>query len=249
MVTLAVMDTASSPEFISKIVQGDHLFVVADEVHRMGSPVRRQFFAVEAGYRLGLSATPRRYGDPEGTKAIIDYFGPIVQPPFTLKDAIDAEVLTPYFYKPCPVALNEDEQKEWDDLTKEIKKRYAIISQVKDSNTMDDHRIQSLMIARSRILKKAESKITLAKELIRDYYQKGQKWIVYCEDTNQLKEVLAAINSLPGIHAFEYHSAMEGDRVETLKFFNRVVFPLPDFPRINTKSPSSIVIIIEASGN
>ncbi len=222
MVTLAVMDTASSPEFISRVVKGEHLFVVADEVHRMGSPARRQFFSVNAGYRLGLSATPRRYGDPEGTKAIIDYFGPIIQPPFTLEDAIKAEVLTPYFYKPCPVSLNEDEQSEWDDLTKEIKKRYAIIAQTKDKKAMDDHRIQSLMIARSRILKKAKSKISLAKDIIRENYQKGQKWIVYCEDISQLESVLTAINSLPEIHAFEYHSAMEGDRVETLKFFNRV---------------------------
>lgn len=222
MVTLAVMDTASSQEFISNIDCGEHLFVVADEVHRMGSPVRRRFFTVNAGYRLGLSATPRRYGDPEGTKAIIDYFGPIVQPPFTLQDAIKAEVLTPYFYKPCPISLNVDEQSKWDKLTKEIKKRYAIISQVKGKNNMDDPRIQSLMIARSRILKKAESKISLAKDIIRDNYQKGQKWIVYCEDTSQLKSVLAAINSLPGINAFEYHSAMDGDRVETLKFFNKV---------------------------
>lgn len=222
MVTLAVMDTASSPEFISRVVKGEHLFVVADEVHRMGSPVRRQFFSVEAGYRLGLSATPRRYGDPEGTRAIIDYFGPIIQPPFTLEDAIKAEVLTPYFYKPCPVSLNEEEQSEWDNLTKEIKKRYAIIAQAKDKKAMDDHRLQSLMIARSRILKKAKSKISLAKDIIRENYKKGQKWIVYCEDISQLESVLTAINSLPGIHAFEYHSAMKGDRIETLKFFNRV---------------------------
>lgn len=222
MVTLAVMDTASSPDFISKIVSGEHLFVVADEVHRMGSPGRRRFFSVEAGYRLGLSATPRRYGDPEGTKALVDYFGPIVQPPFTLYDAINADVLTPYFYKPCPIELNQEEQKNWDELTKEIKKRYAIISQVKDKNTTDDSRLQSLLIARARILKKAESKITLAKDIIKNHYQKGQKWIIYCEDSTQLDSVLAALNSLPDIHAIEYHSAMAGDREQTLKFFNKV---------------------------
>lgn len=222
MVTLAVMDTAASPYFISRIAQGEHLFVVADEVHRMGSPVRRQFFTIKAGYRLGLSATPKRYGDPEGTKAIIDYFGPIVQPPFTLKDAIDAEVLTPYFYKPYPISLNNKEQEEWDMLTKEIKKRYAVVAQTKDKNAKDDLRIQTLMIARSRILKKAESKISLAQDIIKANYKKGQKWIVYCEDTNQLESVLTSINTLPGIQAFEYHSAMEGDRVETLKYFNKV---------------------------
>lgn len=222
MVTLAVMDTASSPDFISRVSAGDHLFVVADEVHRMGSPGRRAFFSVGAGYRLGLSATPRRYGDPEGTKAIIDYFGPIVQPPFTLKDAIDSGVLTPYFYKPYPISLSEDEQKEWDDLTVKIKKRFAIINQGNEKETISDHLIDSWRIARARVLKKASSKIALAKSIIRDNYQPGQKWILYCEDSTQLKEVLDAVNTLPGVRAFEYHSAMLGDRERTLKYFNKV---------------------------
>lgn len=222
MVTLATMDTASSPEFISKVVQGEHLFVVADEVHRMGSPVRRSFFAVNAGYRLGLSATPRRYGDPVGTKAILDYFGPIVQPPFTLKDAIDSEVLTPYFYRPCPISLTEDEQKKWDDISLKIKKRYAILSQKGENRTMDDHLLQSWLISRARILKKASAKVELAKQIIRDNYKPGQKWILYCEDSTQLREVLDSVNTLPGIRAFEYHSAMAGDREETLRYFNRV---------------------------
>ncbi len=222
MVTLAVMDTASSPDFISRVVQGNHLFVVADEVHRMGSPVRRSFFTIKAGYRLGLSATPRRYGDPVGTKAIIDYFGPIVQPPFTLEDAIKGEVLTPYFYYPCTVSLSEEEQASWDNLTKKIKRRYAVLSQAKDEDSMSDHQLQSLMIARARILKKAEAKISLAKDVIREHYRPGQKWIVYCEDKTQLALVLESINSLPSIHAFEYHSAMSGDREETLKYFNKI---------------------------
>ena len=222
MVTLAVMDTAASPDFISKVVPGEHLFVVVDEVHRMGSPARRVFFDIEAGYRLGLSATPRRYGDPVGTKAIIDYFGPIIQPPFTLKDAIDSKVLTPYFYKPYEISLTESEQEDWDAITDKIKKRYAIVSQGNDREAMNDHLLQSWMIARSRILKKATAKVDLAKQILKENYKPGQKWILYCEDSTQLQEVLDAVNTLPGIKAFEYHSAMTGDRTETLRFFNRI---------------------------
>ena len=36
---------------------------------------RRNTLRINAGERLGLSATPIRYGDPEGTSAIFDYFG------------------------------------------------------------------------------------------------------------------------------------------------------------------------------
>lgn len=221
-ITLATMDTASSQDFISRVDSGEHLFIVADEVHRMGSPVRRSFFAVTAGYRLGLSATPRRYGDPIGTDAIINYFGAIVQPPFTLKDAIDNKVLTPYFYKPCPIYLSEEEQLEWDDLTNKIKQRYARLSQKSDDAISSDNRLQLLMIARSRILKKAEAKVSLAKSIIEKEYRQGQKWIIYCEDTTQLKDVVEAINTIPNISAIEYYSAMSGDREQTLRYFNSV---------------------------
>ena len=67
--------------------------------------------SIKSGPRLALSATPRRYGDPEGTQAIFDYFGDIVPPPFTLKDAIDSGVLTKYMYYPHQIRLSESEQK------------------------------------------------------------------------------------------------------------------------------------------
>ena len=221
-ITLATMDTASSPDFISRVSSGAHLMVVADEAHRMGSPRRRNFFAVNAGYRLGLSATPRRYGDPEGTAALIQYFGPIVQPPYTLKNAIDDEVLTPYFYKPCEISLSAEEQKSWDELTDQIKKRVAILGGDLDNRGIEDTRLKSLLLARARILKKASAKVSLAKEIIKNNYISGQRWILYCEDTTQLKEVLDSVNSLPDVQAFEYYSDMAGDRTQTLRFFNSV---------------------------
>ena len=124
-VTIAVMGTASSEEFLSKLVVSRELMVVADEVHRMGSPGNRHFFVVNAGARLGLSATPRRYGDPEGTAAIFDYFGGLIPPPYTLKNAIDDEVLCKYFYHPSVVSLTESEQKEWDTISNRISVEYA----------------------------------------------------------------------------------------------------------------------------
>ena len=83
------MDPPSSEQFLSSLPQGPPLMVVADEVHRLGIQKRRRFFDVETGARLGLSATPIRYGAPERTSAIMAYFGGIVPPVFTLADAIN----------------------------------------------------------------------------------------------------------------------------------------------------------------
>ena len=110
---LSTIDTASSDQFLQNIYQGDHLFLVADEVHRMGSNVYSRIMDLTTGARLGLSATPRRFGDPEGTARIFDYFGGIIKPTYTIHQAIEDGVLTKYFYYPKPVHLTESEQVQW----------------------------------------------------------------------------------------------------------------------------------------
>ena len=76
----------------------------------MGSPEFRTIFDwFDAPWRLGLSATPERANDPEGTAAVFGYFGGIVDT-YSLKDALDDGVLAPYVYHPSWVSLTEDEQ-------------------------------------------------------------------------------------------------------------------------------------------
>lgn len=216
-IVISIMDTAAKDEFINSINMGGHLFVVADEVHRMGSPFHSKLFNVNYGTAIGLSATPERYGDPNGTQAIIKYFGNILEPAYTLKDALNDHVLTEYFYYPRVVALTDEEQAEWDDYTQRISKRYAM-THVSLKNLSDDSYMQNLMIQRSRILKKAKNKTILALEILRRNYKEGQKWLVYCEDKTQLKEVLSSIRQ-EGIDAYAYYAEMSGNRENTLTYF------------------------------
>lgn len=217
-VTIAIIDTAVTEDFISRISQGEHLFVVFDEVHRMGSPKRQLFFSVNAGSRLGLSATPKRYGDPSGTKAIINYFGKILSPPYTLKNALDDKVLTPYFYNVESISLTEEEQEEWDALSKEIARRYAI---AENKGCFDsDNILQLLLIQRARIVKKAANKPQKAFEIIHNHYKKGQKWLVYCEDKEQLTIVKQMLLNAD-YDAYVYYSDMPGSRNETLDYFDK----------------------------
>lgn len=218
-VVIAMMDTAVSQDFLNMLRQGEHLFVVADEVHRMGSPMRRRFFEIDAGSRLGLSATPKRYGDKEGTDALIDYFGNILEPPYTLEDAINDKVLTPYFYYPRQVELTAQEQDDWDELTKRIQKHYAMAMN-NGSNPADDSFLQNMRIQRARIIKKASNKKQLAIDIIRENYKPGQKWIVYCEDIEQLVELRNELRDT-GYDAYAYYAEMPGDKEETLDYFGR----------------------------
>lgn len=216
-IIIAIMDTASKPEFLGSVNDGDHLFVVADEVHNIGSPTHQRIYALEYGSALGLSATPERYGDPEGTQSIIDYFGDVLQPPYTLQTALREGVLTKYFYYPKRVKLTAEEQSAWDELTQKINKRFAI-SNSRSEGKNDDLFLQRMMIERARILKKAKNKVSVAIDILKHEYKEGQKWLIYCEDKTQLEEVLSAIRKA-SIDAYAYYAGMPGDREETLNYF------------------------------
>ena len=208
------LDTASKKEFTKQIYQGDHLCMVFDEVHRTGSKEHQRAIRIKAGEMLGLSATPERFGDPEGTTLIIDTFKGILEPRFKLKDAIEKGILCPYFYYPNLIELNKEEQEEWDDLTSDINKKCAKYKKNAQKLVADDY-IKMLLIKRARILKKAKAKEILAERIIKDNYRKGQGWIIYCDDQDQLEKVSQHMGNNEW---FKYHSKMEGDRKETLNY-------------------------------
>ncbi|MBI2480924.1 MAG: hypothetical protein HYV60_20520, partial [Planctomycetia bacterium] len=68
--------------------------------------------------RLGLSATPERWMDEEGTAAVTAYFGKVVYR-YDLQDALrgDPPALCPYVYRPVLVELEEDEREEYLQIT------------------------------------------------------------------------------------------------------------------------------------
>lgn len=217
-VVLATMQTASTPDFLAGVIQGGHLLLVADEVHQVGSGQHSRILTLDAGSRLGLSATPERYGDPEGTAKIFDYFGGIVPPAITLVDAIRSDRLVPYEYFPHPVNLTATEAVEWSDATNAIKLEIARSKTDESGRKLLSERAKLLLIKRSRIAKKAEKKIGLAVDVIRAEFEPGQSWLVYCEDSDQLGQVLAALRS-SGFEPIEYHSNMAGDRAATMAWF------------------------------
>lgn len=216
-IVLATMQTASGEEFRKNIRGGEHLMVVADEVHQTGSSRHSNLFSIVSGVRLGLSATPKRFGDPEGTSRMFGYFGGIVPPPVTLQDAIRAKRLVEYRYYPRPVRLTADEAEEWKKLTIQIMREMGAKSEEDGSKPLTD-KVKKLLIRRSRIAKKASAKIALASEVISQNYKEGDRWLVYCEDSSHLTDVMSALRS-KGLSPIEYYSNMDGDKDATLNWF------------------------------
>lgn len=217
-VLIATMQTASSDKFLASIQGGSHLLVVADEVHQSGSPQNSKLYSLKSGSRLGLSATPIRYGDPDGTRKMFDYFGPVIPPPVTLQDAIKAGRLVDYEYKPHAVFLTSEEAEEWKALTLKIRWEMARQDEGADGKKALSDAAKMLLIRRSRIAKKAKNKIPLASDILKSSFSEGQRWLVYCEDKKQLAEVIDALKA-KGLEPLRYHTDMDGDKAATLAHF------------------------------
>jgi superfamily II DNA or RNA helicase len=67
-------------------------------------------------------------------------------------------------------------------------------------------------------VKQASAKSRTAIEIIKSSYRPGQAWLVYCDSQAQLTEVLTLLRA-HGYDASEYHSSMQGSRVETMGYF------------------------------
>ncbi|MBI2918286.1 MAG: DEAD/DEAH box helicase family protein [Chloroflexi bacterium] len=166
--------------------------LIADEVHNLGTPGFINAPPDGFGYRLGLSATPIRQYDQQGTDDLLQYFGDIVFR-FTLEDAI-GRCLVPYSYYLHPVELTPDEIDEWMELTARLRKLGWKASDNEDDKKPDVE-IQKLLNRRRRILEQASGKVALLAQLVRDGdLQQVRHTLVYVSDKG--REQLTAVNRL-----------------------------------------------------
>lgn len=155
LAVVATNATFTTPRFqrlLAKIM--DPILLLADEVHNLGSERLQTQLPENAAFRLGLSATPDRRLDPEGTKALTDYFGNILVE-LGIEDAIRLGALTPYRYYPILVPLSEEEAELYNQLTREIGRLYAQAARSADS----EERLGQLLRKRANVLGHAEGKI------------------------------------------------------------------------------------------
>jgi len=193
LIVLTTHNTLSSVDFISiikdskKRVPGLRFLLIVDEVHGIGAPERRNGLIDEYDYRLGLSATPKRWFDFEGTDKIFSYFGDVVFQ-FSLKDAIDAGYLTPYFYEPHFTFLTKEEMVKYETETRKISRAYY---RTKDEDEKDEI-FTLLCIKRQKIIRNAANKLVVFKQIL-DEFNQLKYCLVYCSP-RQIREVQDILN-------------------------------------------------------
>ena len=211
-------DTLCTPEFHRAIDRFKCLrLLVADEVHNLG----RQSFVNDPPtifeHRLGLSATPVRQYDEEGTDALLGYFGPSVFE-FSLENAI-GRCLVEYDYFVHPVELTRNEMDEWYDLTMKIKANAWRL----EEKGQDDY-LNRLFRDRRALLETAENKLSaLEVALNSEDLRNLRHTLIYVSDKapQQMESVNEMLNSL-GIlfRQITYlETANRNDTISILKSF------------------------------
>lgn len=183
--------------------------IIADEVHNLGAKNARTKLPEQIPLRLGLSATPDRWFDEEGTRAIYDYFGEICID-LGLKEALDIGALCKYRYYPILVELTEDEQYEYLELSQKISRLMSQAESIED----EDSPLASLLIKRARLVATAENKVIELEKLMRGKREVSNT-LFYCgdgsmsspstqEELKQIKVITQLLGSDLGLRVATY---------------------------------------------
>ena len=158
------------------------ILLIIDEAHNAGTDTMKKCLSDKFKYRLGLSATPRRFRDEESTNFIYNFFGGEVFS-FDLKTAIEKNFLTRYYYYPHTINLNEEEQEKYNELS------LKIAQNIKEENgkLIINDIAKNLLIKRARLVAGASNKLNLLRNLMQNYKDKNYI-LVYCGAAKTLDE-------------------------------------------------------------
>lgn len=225
LIIITTHETFSEDRFI-KLISDVRVptLLIADEVHGLGSPTRRKGLLPSYEYRLGLSATPKRLFDDEGTNILFDYFGDVIFR-FTIRQAIDRGYLTPYYYYPHFIELTKDEFDKYLKYTQKIvllneKKKKATEEEVELLNKQ----LTKLLIKRKKIIDNAHNKFSKFIEIL-DKMQPNNinRCLIYCTN-KQINRVQKILNT-KGIIQHRFTAKEDGkERKEILQNFRKGIY-------------------------
>lgn len=195
---------------------------IADEVHNLGASQLSDVLPENIKLRLGLSATPERWFDVEGTDRLKKYFGPILDPRLGIREAIQLKALTPYRYYPILIELSDSEREEYLELSTRIARLFAVVG-----GDIDDIGLSSLLIRRARLVGTAVNKLVALRQLAIQKKDKSHM-LFYCGDGSvesdvddairrQVDEVTRILGAEIGLRVAKYTAETETDERDTLR--------------------------------
>jgi superfamily II DNA or RNA helicase len=211
-------------------IDGSLAMLIADEVHHLGAPHLQGGLPSRIRARLGLSATPVRWYDEEGTEALTRYFTGGVVFEYGLQEAIENGYLCEYYYVPHVVSLTDEEAEEYVAISSAIGKRLANGGSTErgqnglrggDTDLLGDEVLKQLLFKRARLVGTAENKLSMLRSLV-ERSGELEHALVYCsdgsvetEEGDETRRQLRAVTQLLGselgmrVHQFTYEEDQE----------------------------------------
>ena len=171
--------TLQKLSFMRKILDtnGVKKFLIIDEVHNVTKKSSKSMLPEEFDFRLGLSATPVRHMDEEGTKILNDYFHGIVYKLDLYEAIYKLKVLSTYDYIPYYIELTHNEMDEYKRLTgriAQIERKKQKVTYQPSPNESDPY------TQRSNLIANAENKDKKLGEILDELNNRLNKTLIYC---------------------------------------------------------------------
>lgn len=157
----------------------EYFLFVGDECHHHGAFTNFKSLPQHAALRIGLSATPER--DEEGNENLRKYYGETVAR-YTMKDALDDDVLTPYEYHLVEVSLTEEEAEQYVNLSKRISQLIAQYNSTK-VQLANNNTLNILLSKRARLINGTVNKPIALRALLEGMHPIKHS-LFYCAEGN-----------------------------------------------------------------
>lgn len=167
--TYATFNRRDMQLFINKVKGVETFMYIADEAHNIGSTSSLKHLPQSILWRIGLSATPERIYDDIGSEKLYEFFNS--RPPeytyrYTMKQAIEENILCHYDYYPIFVELTNSEMEEFEYISTQLRKF------IDPDTGKYKPEAEKLLLKRKRIIHKAENKKVAISNLLEDLNHK-----------------------------------------------------------------------------
>ncbi|MDW4224130.1 DEAD/DEAH box helicase family protein [Staphylococcus saprophyticus] len=207
--------TATSAHFKNLFRKlNDSAMLITDECHYITFKGFKDFPFEKFDARLGLSATPDRWWDEEGTAYMKNSVGEVVYE-YTLDQAISNEKLTKYDYYPHLVEFTESEMQEYNKITQQI------INNLNKDDADTKEKLEILFRKRSNLINKASNKINaFLQDFKAEDLSKISHTLVYCAP-GDIEMIVKSISDL-GVKVSKFNSDVKNrDREKLLTMFEQ----------------------------
>lgn len=167
--TYATFNRKDMQLFINRVKGIETFMYIADEAHNIGSTSSLKHLPHNILWRIGLSATPERIYDDIGSEKLYEFFNS--RPPeytyrYTMKQAIEENILCHYDYHPIFVELTNSEMEEYEYISTQLRKF------IDPDTGKYKPEAEKLLLKRKRIIHKAENKKMAISNLLEDLKHK-----------------------------------------------------------------------------